>query len=50
MLALLDLFKKVWKNAAIPICAKDHPIDTIKSNTFDVFIKNGVPKINVPTR
>lgn len=50
MLALLDLFKKVWKNAAIPICANDHPIETTSNNVFDVLTKNGVAKTKVPTR
>lgn len=50
ILALIDLFKNVWKKAAIPICASDHPRETIKSNVFDVLTKNGVPSTNVPTR
>lgn len=50
MFALLDLFRNVWKKAAMPICANDQPIDTMRSKTFEVLVKNGVPRINVPMR
>ena len=48
MLALLDLFRNVWKKAAIPICDKHHPKLTISSRTVEVFVKNGDTKINDP--
>ena len=50
ILALLDLFKNVWKNAAIPICANDHPMDMIKNKGFDVLTKKEVPITNIPSR
>lgn len=50
ILAERDLLRKVWKKAAIPICANDHPSDTINSKNFDVLVKKAVSNTNVPTK
>lgn len=50
MLAERDLLKKVWKKAAIPIWANDHPKDTISRRNFEVLVKNAVSRNSVPTK
>lgn len=50
MLAERDLLRKVWKKAAMPICAKDHPKETRKSNIFEVLMKKAVSNTRVPTK
>lgn len=50
MLALLDLLRNVWKKAAIPIWANDHPNETIISKTGDVLVKKAESTTNTPIR
>lgn len=50
ILAERDLLKKVWKKAAIPIWASDHPNDITKRRTLEVFMKNAESSIIVPNK